>query len=617
MASHIIECQNRTGSRAFDQKAHTNMMLHPRVQALMFAHISEKTKEEFGDLKFDRTGSHFHRREESKGRYSEGRRVTYSQSQIEHRGEEANEENRFRHSRDFLYMNDHQPNTLRSDRYLRHERINTSYRNRDIRKERIEGLSNTSRGSVSERSLSIDSRIEYSQGRIRAPNRQIKFRQETQESVENDTSEKMFSRTEMRYRSLDPDSHDNFMVEKVLKYRERINQYEARRLRRQAQRLAIESGYELSQNIQPADIKLESGSQPSSYHSDTPLLNEGHGNSAKMSSDSGEDIEKLCARVRENLAMIRYRIHSSRALLASSHDSEPVADWENFDKPKMRKDGHALGMHDTSLFSVPDSIDISEGYSKPMKYSSADNGLNDIMDRRTREQSMKPEEKEHSRVTSMRKDTENSIAFDPFPSTIVRSLSWDDAAWRDSESSDQPLKLSKSDSSNDESNTGHTAISSFGSETVSSLGKVQAKNDPSDANLPLKDKSRSNVLKALQKPLLCTKSFSDDFSGERSLTTADSSSCATGPSHKSFKKSDKAKKRVFSSFSRAKAPNKDWLRTSMGPESNLTRKRDIEMQNWLTAGSVIPGLDLAQGSAKHGPMQMVFYDTIREHLKDQ
>ncbi len=619
MASRILECQNHAGSSTFDQRAYTNMMLHPRVQALMFAHISDELKEEFSDLKSNRTGSQFHRKEESKAsRYSRGERATSFQIQIEHSGVEAKEANSCRRPRDVSYMNENQPKILRSDRSSPHERINTSYRNRDIRKEGIEGLSRPNEGRVSERSLSLDSRIEFSQDRIRNPNRQNKFRREIQESVGNDTSEKMFSRIEMRYRSLDPDSHDNFVMDKVLKYRERLNQYEARRLRRQAQRLAIESGSELSQKIQPGS-NLERGSQPSSsYHSDTPLLNEGRDTKAAMKSNSEEDIEKLCARVRENLAMIRYRIHSSRALLASSHGS--VNDWENVQKPKIRTDGRALGMHGTPSLSVPNAIDFSEECLKPMKVSSKDNGLNEVIDRRKRGHSTKTDEKVRSRVSPKVKDTEISTAFDPFPSTIVRSLSWDDAAWRDSEFSAQPLELGKSaDSSNNESNTGHTAYSSLGSDTVSSLGKVQAKNDPSDPSLPSKDKSRSNVLKAfseIRKPLLCTKNFSDDISGEKSLTTADSSSCATGPSHKRFKKSE-TKKGRFSSFSRAKAPNKEWLRTSMGPESKLTRKRDIDMQKWLTAGSIIPGLDSTEAAARHGSMQMVFYDTTRGHLEGQ
>ena len=597
MSSRVVEYQNRTGSSSFDPNAYPNIMMHPRVQALMFAHIPEESKAELTNPKFNKPGFHTHRREESKGEYSKRKRATSTKSQIEQNWEESKEVIDDRNSRNVSSISVRQRNSLQSDRYLSQERINTSNRKRELHKERIECPTNANRRRVPRRSLSTDPDFEYNQHRINLSVRGSELHQERQGSL-NDTSEAMFSKTEMRYRSLNPDYHHNFVMDKVLKSRERLYQYEARRLQRQAQRLSSEFGSEFS------DVPLLK--KEKNGHSDD------RGTDATTSSNSQEDVEMLCKRVRENLVMIRYRIHSSRALLAR----EAVTDWEEFQQPDTHQNERAQDSFDIPSFSVPKAIDISEGSLKIKKSWLIDNGLNGAMDRRAKGQSIQSEDEMRPRVTTVSKDTVNSTAFDPFPSTIANPLSRDDAAWRDSNFSAQPLDLEKAiDFSKEELNhSGRTADSSSGSETVSSIEKVQTKNDPSGPSLISKDKSNWNVLK----PLICTsnrKILSDDFSGEKSQSTADISS-TTSPSQKSFKKKENARKAIFSSISKPKAPNKEWLRTSMGPESNLTRNRDREMLKWLTAGS-IPGLDLAHESVRHGSMEMVFYDTKRKHFEEQ
>jgi len=605
MPSRVMECQNRTGSSSFDPNAYTNMMMHPRVQALMFAHIPQESKAELTNLKFNKPGLHSYRREESEGGDSKRKRATSAKSQIEQNWEESKEVIDGRNSRNISNISVRQQNSLRSDRYLSQKRINTCNRKRELHQERIECPNNANRRRVPRRSLSTDSDLEYNLHRINLSVRGSELHQERQGSL-NDTSEAMFSRTEMRYRSLSPDYHHNFVMDKVLKSRQRLYQYEARRLRRQAQRLSSEFGSEFS------DVPLLKNEK--NGHSDD------RGTTATKSSNSQEDVEMLCKRVRDNLAMIRYRIHSSRALLAR----EPISDWEEFQQPDTHNNGRAQDSFDIPSISVPKAIDISEGSLKIKKSWLIDNDLNDAMDRRTKGQSIQSKEEMRLRVTTVSKHNANSTAFDPFPSTIIKSVSRDDAAWRDSDFFAQPLDLEKAiDFSKDAlSHTGRTADSSSGSETVSSIEKVQTKNDPSGPSLISKDKSNRNVLKALSeihKPLICStnrKFLSDDFSGEKSQSTADISSIATSPSQQSFKKKDKERKIVFSPFSNAKVPNKEWLRTSVGLESNLTRKRDREMLKWLTAGS-IPGLDLAHESVRQGSMEMVFYDTKRKHLEEQ
>ena len=93
-----------------------------------------------------------------------------------------------------------------------------------------------------------------------------------------------------------------------------------------------------------------------------------------------------------------------------------------------------------------------------------------------------------------------------------------------------------------------------------------------------------------------------------------SSSSTTRPYSKiqqeeGFKKKEKApRRRTFSSFSNNKKARKEG--SNKKEWCDLTRKSDVEMKKWLSAGEIVlPGWTIGQESAsKCGLMEMVFYD---------
>ena len=629
----VTQCENLANSNSFNSNAYINLLLHPRVRTLMLYHNQEETKEEFGDYKAIRPSLYTQRREASKGE-NKVNRVALGNT-VDNRKE-----------KELLCLAEHQPSTSRSDWRVDQERRNTSNRRRESLQERIEFLTDSNRASIHSahrRSLSLDRRGEDVQERINFSNRRRGFHQEritaptdadipsfqraprrplskdrkiqdsqerinvsTQEEELHQESEEMFCRTNLRYRSLDSESKDSFFMETVMKYRDLLNHYEARRKRRQGQRLAVEYGPTLPMDTQ-ATTQIRNDRNK---HFNDRGLN-------KVTSENcTEEVERLCKRVREHVSKIRYRMNSSQALSARN-DIDPDIGWEELEDRNTLENGWTdfsskiyreafQDPGDLPSLTIPKGIEPSE---KSFKSEEIENKM-------------------QHQDTSVNKIDTDYTAFDPFPSTVAKSIAWEHAPWRDSNFSSETPDVGKSTCfSKDESGTRDIADTSVEAETISSIEKVQTNANSSGKSLKSKEIGILYLLKTISeihKVLICTNKSEKSFekhSGQQSQATAESSSCATPTTancddsrnrskiQEGFKKKEKARRR-FSSFSKATASNKEWLLTSVGPEGDLTRKRDIEMQKWLSAGVVQDWkIDQESVSKCGGPMEMVFYDT--------
>ena len=345
--------ENHADSNSFDSDVYAKLLLHPMVRSLMLEHSQKESMVESGYYKLSKPSFHTQRRKESKGEYKR-KRVTFG-THIQLNREESKEAVEHRNDRD---LNGHQAHTSRSDWCINQERIHTYNRVRESHQDRIEplaGTNTTSFGRDPKRSLSLDRNGQDTEERITAPHRRRELHQErieslpdtnrpsfqragtrrlshaqdsqdNQESINISTQESelyqertecldniddpMLLKSALRYRSLNSDSEGTFFRETVLKYRDLLRHYEARRLQRQSERLGIE--------YRPL------------LHLDTGF--DDRGTSGSASTNSPEEVERLCKRVRQHVSMIRRRIHSTQ------HDMDPDVGWEEFKESSTPED---------------------------------------------------------------------------------------------------------------------------------------------------------------------------------------------------------------------------------------------------------------------------------------
>lgn len=624
---------------AFDSKAYETLLLQQqRVRSLTLEHYREKSKEVLNDYKFNKQTFNSQRREESKEAACNYKQKIVSFSvQFQPNKEKCKEEGGNNQGSDYSYVAQRKTNTSRSDHDINQERINIDARGRKLHQNRTGYLIDTN-APWFKRAHSWSQSIDRE--RINIYTRERELHQGRTGSL--DTSGSAFQRAHNISQSQDQDIQSTLST-----CRNRLDQHEGRRLRRQTERHDVESGFELSMDSQLRRMKnralsypLDSGkkytNEERNQHNSSRVTNVG-----VTRSESQEEMDRLREKLRENLSAVRYRIHSSRALLAR-HYVDPNTNCEELKERQIPENGRVE--YSSKLCREPfqdPGTGTPERFSKSISTSMTDDSVNDNnkIIRRTNQVKNRSEEirkKKDPNVPSVTKVTTKSTAFDPFPSTIGKSRSRNDATWPVSELSSDFLDAKKSPNvSADGICIGDTANTSSGeAETIPSIEKAETNNDSRAASLNSKESSKLNLLKILSErrtSLICANNrpkTSQKYSGQKSLATADNSSCAAhvplthgdsrirskskeGPENKG-----KPTRSSISSLSKPKAASEEWLVLSIASKEDGQRKKDKEKKQWLRAG-ITSGADIVQESSRGGTMEMIFYDIRLKNFEDQ
>lgn len=378
--------------------------------------------------------------------------------------------------------------------------------------------------------------------------------------------------------------------------RKLVEQYDIRRLRKQRQKIAYEFSSELSKDIRTNHTKIVAQTRSIDYgkksinevrdkRNDKRIMELG---TTRTKSQEETDISR--EKLREDLSIVRYRTHSSRAFLAR-HYLDPSHDYQKW---KERNE----------------DITASAMIRKIRRPNLDTNQLEEI------------KTEIDSNVPPGTSIASKSTAFDPFPSIVCENYSLDDETWPVFAFS---FVEKPADISNDEISERDTANVPPEAVTIPSGEEAEANIDSLDDNLEL------NRNETFVCALICrSKSFEKDFcrkstSFDQSTRSTSSYGTPTTPTSKVnriISKSQEAfeKKRsrrgLISSLSKPKVANKEWLRASIESDGDVLRKRDKKMKEWLNVGNKSADA-IVDGLPRGGTMETVFYDTRQKNFEDQ
>jgi len=635
---------------SFDSKAYETMVLkQQRVRSLILEHHREKSKEALNDYKLNKRTFNNQRMEDSKEAASDETL----------KGEGGNNQ-----GTDYSYIAQRETNTSRSGDDINQERINIYARGR-THQNRTGYLIDTN-GPCVKRAHSLSQSI-Y-QERISIYNLRIELHQGRTGSI--DASGSTFQRAHYRSQPQDQDIQSTLST-----CRNRLDLHEGRRLRRHTERHGVDSGFELSMDTQPRRLKNRALSCPLDSDKKYPNEKRNQQNGScvttvgMMRTDSQEEMDRLCGKLRENSSATRYRIHSSRALLAR-YSVDPKTNCEELKEHQTPENGSVEYSSKLCRESFQDPVDLpllpirttyATGTKSINTSLTACSENNDNLIRRINQLKHRLDEirkRNNPKAPSVTKVTTRSTAFDPFPSTIGKARSPDDTTWPVSAFSSDFLDAGKSlnlstegigyrDTANTSSSSEAETIPSFekaetssnsvdtGLNSIESKGlndeKAETNNDSLDTSLNSKESRKLNILKIISErhtSLICTNNGPKSmkkYRSQKSLASADNSSYThigddsqiSSKSKEGPENKGKPRRSSISSFSRAKAVDKEWLVTSISSGEDVQRKKDKQMKEWLRAGIITGGEIFQESSTSGGTMEMLFYDVRPKNFEDQ
>jgi hypothetical protein len=363
--------------------------------------------------------------------------------------------------------------------------------------------------------------------------------------------------------------------------------------------------------------------------------------------DSQEEMDIFRGKSRENLSAARYRIHSSRALLAR-YSVDPKTDYEQLKEHQTPENGWVE--YSSKLCREPfqdsgelpllpirttDTIGTKSTTSTSLTACSENN--DNLIRRISKLKHRLDESRENNdpKVPSVTKVTTRSTAFDPFSSTIGKSRSLNDVTWPVSAFSSDFLDAGKSlNVSTEGSCYGDKADTSSGeAETIPSIekaemnseskglnvGEVEKNDDSLDTSFSSKESRKLNLLKSISGRhtlLICANNRPKSMDNSSHTHIGDDSEISSkskeGPENKG-----KLRRSLKSSFSIAKAADKAWLVTSIASGEDVQRKKDKRMKEWIRAGIISGGDVVQESSTRGGTMEMMFYDVRPKNFEDQ